>query len=158
MDLLTIIGSPIFIVVMFFLLMAQLQRTRMHKEVLDAAKTPEDSASDRFPCPSCAEMVLVQANVCRYCGRDLPEDVKPEVVPPPSISPSSSSHSVTSSIDSGLAFLFDSGLVFLWVGALFVIGGLIITFLGPGFVGEGPIVLFLLGTVLLMLWNKKRRK
>ena len=61
----------------------------MHKEVLDAAKTPEDSASDRFPCPSCAEMVLVQAKVCRYCGRDLdvPVDVKPEIVTPPAPAP-----------------------------------------------------------------------
>ncbi len=45
--------------------------------VATLVKASEDT-DERFPCPSCAEMVLVQAKVCRYCGRDLPEDVKPE--------------------------------------------------------------------------------
>ena len=32
----------------------------------------------RFPCPSCAEMVLVQAKVCRHCGKELMRDITPE--------------------------------------------------------------------------------
>ena len=55
------------------------KKEKNHKELLSTIKStkPSEDTQERFPCPSCAEMVLVQANVCRYCGRDLPEDVKP---------------------------------------------------------------------------------
>ena len=64
----------------FFAFIGDFRKDREHKEVVDAIKSTKSSedTQERFPCPSCAEMVLVQANVCRYCGRDLPEDVKPD--------------------------------------------------------------------------------
>ena len=34
-------------------------------------------------CPFCAEFIKEQATVCRHCGRDLPKDVKPEILIPP---------------------------------------------------------------------------
>ena len=72
----------------FFAFIGDFGKDRRQKELLDTIKSTKSSEGnqERFPCPSCAEMVLVQANVCRYCGRDLPEDVKPvkpEIIAPP---------------------------------------------------------------------------
>lgn len=37
-----------------------------------AAGAPSESAEgERRPCPDCAELVLVAARVCRFCGADL---------------------------------------------------------------------------------------
>ena len=67
----------IFFVILFFVFIGGFGKDREHKQLLDTIKGTKASVDtdERFPCPSCAEMVLVQANVCRYCGRDLPEDV-----------------------------------------------------------------------------------
>ena len=64
-------------------------KKKEHEELLRTIKSTKSSEGnqERFPCPSCAEMVLVQANVCRYCGRDLPEDVKPEILAPSAPAP-----------------------------------------------------------------------
>lgn len=39
----------------------------------------ESSGSDERLCPHCAEIVKLQARVCKHCGRDLPA---PFVIPP----------------------------------------------------------------------------
>jgi len=77
----------------FFAFIGDFRKDREHEELVDTIKSTKSSEGnqERFPCPSCAEMVLVQANVCRYCGRDLPEDVKPEILTPPAPAPASGS-------------------------------------------------------------------
>ncbi len=42
------------------------------------AEKGDGDEESRFPCPSCAEMVLVQAKVCRHCGKELMRDITPE--------------------------------------------------------------------------------
>lgn len=36
------------------------------------ARRPKDDARRR-PCPFCAEPILPEARVCRFCGRELPQ-------------------------------------------------------------------------------------
>jgi len=82
MGLILYIGIPIFIVIMFFVLANDFAKNRERKELLATIKSTKasDDTDERFPCPSCAEMVLVEAKVCRYCGRELMRDITPEDV------------------------------------------------------------------------------
>ncbi len=34
------------------------------------------SGAGRVPCPFCAELILPEAKVCRFCGRELPAQYK----------------------------------------------------------------------------------
>ena len=64
----------------FFAFIGDFRKDREHKELLDTIESTKSSEGnqERFPCPSCAEMVLVQAKVCRHCGKELMRDITPE--------------------------------------------------------------------------------
>ncbi len=41
---------------------------------------PIEGASNMKKCPFCAEIIKQEAKVCRYCSKDLPEDIEPETI------------------------------------------------------------------------------
>lgn len=41
------------------------------------------ASGDQRKCPFCAELIKVDARVCRYCGRDLPDTPAATVARPP---------------------------------------------------------------------------
>lgn len=41
---------------------------------------PIEGASNMKKCPFCAEMIKQEAKVCRYCNKDLPEDIEPKTI------------------------------------------------------------------------------
>jgi zinc ribbon protein len=47
-------------------------------DVLESRKATEEG---RRPCPHCAELIKIQARVCRYCGRDVPAIVVADTTP-----------------------------------------------------------------------------
>lgn len=43
-------------------------------QVMSLEKITLNDASDTRKCPFCAELIKAEANVCRYCGRDIPQN------------------------------------------------------------------------------------
>lgn len=44
--------------------------------VMVPSTTGSPDTRPRVPCPQCAEMVLVDANVCRFCGAQFPKSAE----------------------------------------------------------------------------------
>ena len=42
--------------------------------------TPQPPADRRVKCPSCAEWIMADAKICRFCGRDVPAP-QPQAMP-----------------------------------------------------------------------------
>jgi len=51
---------------------AQTKKSKVLDKQLQTAKAaPEPSEPKRIPCPRCAERILPEARVCRFCGHDV---------------------------------------------------------------------------------------
>jgi hypothetical protein len=64
------IGTTEIIVILAFLFLLAVPVIIVVGVVLLANRNKQSNANLK-PCPFCAEMIQVQAKVCRFCGRDL---------------------------------------------------------------------------------------
>ena len=55
-----------------FVIMAVIGKKK--SEILPANSTSDLSTSDRIKCPTCAELILPDAKICRFCGYKLKDE------------------------------------------------------------------------------------
>lgn len=74
--------GPIGILIIGFMEKVQLD-IAPRNEAINPINHPSSSGdSDRTKCPFCAELILKEAKICRFCGRDLPLPPAPPPLPP----------------------------------------------------------------------------
>lgn len=61
------------VVLMFLFVVAAGVAASLYFLVRRFRSSTEFEAGRRIPCPFCAEMILPNAKICRYCGRELSE-------------------------------------------------------------------------------------
>ena len=58
------------VMVLFIILIMVLIGVAIRYILAQVTKNPA-GAEKRIPCPYCAELILPQAKICRYCGRSV---------------------------------------------------------------------------------------